>query len=93
MNHGLVAESQAGRCIGYRQALNYLSEAWDFPEALKQGAPCQKVVIFYFLASCQLVRESTSYSVAYFLLKVDIKSELAHKQFVDFILHYQASTR
>ena len=28
---GLVLESQAGRSVGYRQALEYLKTAWGFP--------------------------------------------------------------
>ena len=28
---GLVLESQAGKSVGYRQALEYLKTAWGFP--------------------------------------------------------------
>lgn len=28
---GLVLETQAGRSVGYRQALEYLKTAWGFP--------------------------------------------------------------
>ena len=28
---GLQLESQAGRSVGYRQALKYLKEVWGFP--------------------------------------------------------------
>ena len=28
----LVLDSQAGRCIGYRQVLEYLQDVWGFPQ-------------------------------------------------------------
>ncbi len=31
--HGLVLDSQAGRSVGYRQALVYLRDVWGFPSA------------------------------------------------------------
>ena len=36
--HGLVANSQAGKCLGYRQALEYLQKVWGFPSEDK-GCP------------------------------------------------------
>ena len=30
-HHGLVPECQAGRSIGYRQALEYLQSVWGYP--------------------------------------------------------------
>jgi tRNA dimethylallyltransferase len=65
-NRGLVAESQAGRCIGYRQTLEYLKEVWDFPKG-RDGD------IFH--------------------PEVNIRSEISHRMFTDFVLHYKASTR
>ena len=31
-HHGLVADSQAGRSVGYRQALEWLRDTWGFPD-------------------------------------------------------------
>ena len=36
-SHGLVEESQAGRSVGYRQALTYLRNVWGFPFPNPEG--------------------------------------------------------
>ena len=38
---GLVADCQAGRTVGYRQALEFLEAAWGFPSC---GPPYQLIV-------------------------------------------------
>ena len=35
---GLMLESQAGRSVGYRQALEYLKAAWGFPHQSQSEA-------------------------------------------------------
>ena len=36
---GLSADSQPGRCIGYRQTLEYLRDVWKFPQGRGEGHP------------------------------------------------------
>ena len=41
--HGLVLDSQAGRSVGYRQALEYLQSVWGFPSS--EGAYSLQVLL------------------------------------------------
>lgn len=36
-HEGLSVDSQPGRCIGYRQTLEYLREVWKFPPESGEG--------------------------------------------------------
>ena len=35
--HGLVADSSAGRSLGYRQVLEFLQKVWSFPGSADSG--------------------------------------------------------
>ena len=46
LEEGLVLDSQAGRSVGYRQALEYLSSVWGVPGGeVESGAYTAKVSV------------------------------------------------
>ena len=57
---GLELESQAGRSVGYRQALEYLKTAWGFPHQ-SQDASKEEEHIY----AAQVRDQGASHSITY----------------------------
>ena len=86
-DHNLVLESQAGRSVGYRQALEYLNDVWGFPR--QEGGKG------YLLQVLSMKKHMciASYSFSVTALLLQIPRENLHKSFLEFLATYQAKTR
>jgi hypothetical protein len=61
---GLVLESQAGKSVGYRQALEYLDTAWGFPHQSQGDGATQKEKHIYV----EQVRENIHFTFCHIIL-------------------------
>ena len=56
--HGLVADSSAGRSLGYRQVLEFLQQVWSFLGSAQSSYQAKVAILLYVCGDWHLMQMS-----------------------------------